>query len=220
MLDLGLAKSIIPIMDALWALLFVGIIAGSGLLTYVAWRRTHAGRIQGAMKGAPTTVRDAQEGALVSLIGRVTPPEEPVIAPLSKRPCAFWQVRIVHVEGEVEEDKGLDHAPGGFALEDATGSARVITQYVESLLREDFHTKADPDAAEDAAHAVLRRLNIDYHKRLVLLEAILTPGTLVEVCGIARRKQDASSGDAGLRDNPMRLVLDAPPDGPLYVRVR
>lgn len=207
-------------MDALWALLFVGIIAGSGLLGYVAWRRTHAGRIRGNMKGAPTTVRDAQEGASVSLIGRVTAPVEPVIAPLSKRPCAFWQVRVVHVEGEVEEDKGIDHAPGGFAIEDATGNARVVTQYVESLLREDFHKQANPDATEDAAHAVLRRLNVDYHKRLVLLESILTPGTLVEVCGIARREQDASSGDAGLRDNPMRLVLDAPDDGPLYIRVR
>ncbi len=207
-------------MDALWAFLVLAAIAGSGVLTYVAWRRTHTGRIRGAMKGVASTVRDAQEGALVSLIGRVTPPKEPVIAPLSKRPCAFWQVRIVHVEGEVEEDKGLDHAPGGFAFEDATGSARVVTQYVESLLREDFHTGADPDATQDAAHALLLRLNIDYHKRIVLLESILTPGTLVEVCGIARREQDASSGDAGLRDNPMRLVLDAPPDGPLYVRVR
>jgi hypothetical protein len=207
-------------MDALWALLFVGIIAGSGLLTYVAWRRTHAGRIQGNMKGVASTVRDAQEGALVSVIGRVTPPEHPVFAPLSKRPCAFWQVRVMHVHGEVEEDKGFDHAPGGFAIEDATGSARVVTQHVESLLREDFHTNPDPDATEDAAYALLRRLHIDYHKRLVLLESILTPGTLVEVCGVARREQDASSGDAGLRDNPMRLVLDAPDDAPLYVRVR
>lgn len=207
-------------MDAVWIFLFLGVVVGSAVLTYVAWRRTHAGRIRGAMRGVASTVCDAREGALISVIGRVASPQEPVMAPLSKRPCVFWQVRVVHVEGEVEEDKGRDHALGGFDIEDATGRASVVTRYVEALLREDFHTKTDPDAAHDAAREVLGRLHVEYHRRLVLLESILTPGTLVEVHGVARREQEASSGEGGLRENPMRLVIDAPPEGPLYVRVR
>jgi hypothetical protein len=99
-------------------------VAGSGALfvAHRAWRRARL------VEDTPTSLARSAAQGFVRLEGTAQPmPGEPVIAPLSRRPCVWWRYRIEERRGSGNRWQRLeaDTSSAHFELADATGVVLV-----------------------------------------------------------------------------------------------
>ena len=86
-------------------LLFVGF--ATAMVVSVVWavRNTRVARVRRAMREVPRTVVSAvRPGSMVKLVGRVRLAGEPLRAPLTGRPCAYFHVLVQRRALDMEDD--------------------------------------------------------------------------------------------------------------------
>ena len=203
------------------------LLLGGGVM-FLIWYYSAEARARRAMKKVPRrAIAEVIQGERVRVVGEVSL-AEPVEAPLSGRPCAYWRVLVEqHVSrGKssywktlVDEEEGTD-----FFLHDGTGKALVKTVHTEVVLERDHSGGSGfmNDPSEVLEQFLAERGHDTkgwfFNKRIRFREGVAEPGETVAVVGVAHWERDpdesARAGD-GYREaqSPRRLVLSAPEDG-------
>lgn len=181
------------------------------------------------------SIEDAPSDAEVRITGTVAYVDEggPLVAPISGRPCAAWQVLIeelVFEEGRKEprwrrimgEVKSRD-----FYVEDDTACAKVDGSQLDLLLTFDVHGEHRPGISEPhprlaqllyeegLIHTTGMLVGCDKHVRYK--EGILEAGERVSVVGRSTLERDLSRPGDGYRDVAMRKHIKTLHDGRLLV---
>lgn len=210
-------------MVALFAVVGGGIVA-------LAYYFARGARIRRALRKAPRCrIADAPEGQVVRLDGRVVPGET-LIAPLTGRPCVFYEALIeqYHSSGKsgswrthVREVRGVP-----FALDDGSGRAIIDPRIAHVDCQLDSTTRSgtldDPTPVEQAflARHAMSGQGFIFNKSLRYREGALEVGEQVAVMGTAVREPDpdAVHQARGYRDAlATRLRLGGAADHPILI---
>jgi len=155
----------------------------------------------------------------VKVVGRLEMIVEPLIAPMSRRPCAFWEVVVEEVVGagagaawvtRVSQSRGVD-----FDVRDESGRVRVelggVAPASAMVPDREFITGLRVGAPGPKAQEWLRRRKISLDN-VRYRESILAAGERVAVVGTAHRERDPDAVASGAyRDAaPTRWVLRGP----------
>ncbi len=183
--------------------------AAAGLIALLWVRGSAAKRLRRAMANAPQVlVREAGDGQVAKLVGRLRLAEEPLAAPFSGRACAYFEA--------IFEQSELGHSAELWRtvsfekrhhtrvwLEDDSGRALVLLESPTVFLT------MDVQADEGAGPCSARELVGD--KRLRRREGALEPGERIGVVGLCRWEADPDGVDAGAvyREPPRRLTVRA-----------
>lgn len=156
-------------------------------------------------------------GAIVSATGPIHR------APLTGRPCVYWQARVESHNGI----RVLAHESGGlpFTIRDATGYALVDPRGAVALMHWDHFagTRRSTGWRKRAEEAMLARHRLrsgHLLRRLVFAEAVFSPGETIAVSGAATRQPDPQGAfrAVGLRAAPpTRLHFGRSPTRPLLL---
>lgn len=162
-------------------------------------------------------IGDAVDGEVVRLVGRVALTGAPLVAPLTGRPCAAWQVVVEEYRsnGKSGSWRKVGHAHDGteFVLDDGTGRAVIEPRAARVEMVFDQTTKSgtfdDPTAIEEAllARLGLRGRGWLFNKSLRYQEGALEPGETIAVVGCVHREPDPHGGGGGYRTAPMRTRI-------------
>ena len=159
-------------------------------------------------------IRDLAESTRVPrrIAGMVVAIDEPLIAPLSGRPCVFYETHVRQTIGLPLTDWDFDFEVARekrsvtFLVDDGTGTALVAPKHADMLLGTDVERplskRGDDAAAEDAflARFGQRRRGLLFEKTLYFTESIIEVGERIAVSGTA--EYDRSSSTAP--DDPYR----------------
>lgn len=205
-------------------LLFVVVV---GILVLSYWF-SEAAKIRRALRGArKVAIVEAKEGEIVKLTGRVRPAGQTLRAPLSNRPCVFFEVTVEEYRSSgksgrwvqvIRESEGVD-----FLVEDGTGKALVRGDGMKVLAVKDHDRRsgtfndATPDLEAFLARHGRKSTGWVFNKSLRYKEGAFEPGETVTVLGAVHWEQDPDpeTAGSGYRDVPKRLVLQPRPDGPI-----
>lgn len=209
-------------MEPIGAVFAVGIL----LLLVLPPLYSRTARIQRALRRArPCTTASFDERSVGKLRGTVRCVNEPLRAPLSGRPCAYYEVVIevlTSLDGSV---RNVARAQGGrdFLVQDAHGVALVKLPRAQVLAADSFAPGPGGPAPGALAAFLLRNVaparhwSLDHPIRC--RERIVAEGDPVVVCGRGTREPDpdphAVRGD--YRARATRLVMSASDRAPLYV---
>ncbi len=164
-------------------------------------------RIRRRVRAAPQcAIRELGEAAPAPtrIAGMVVPVDEPLIAPLSGRPCVYYETRVVRMVGlgmeewDIEYQVAAEQRSVQFLVDDGTGRALVDVTHSQVLLGEDVERSAseggDDAAAEDAflARFGQRRRGLLFAKRLYFSESVIEVGERIAVVGSALSDQGSS----------------------------
>jgi hypothetical protein len=149
-----------------------------------------------------------REGELVRVVGRLCHVGAPLIAPITTRTCAYYELAIFDRYGQTHrrDARGQD-----FELEGERGSVLVIARGGVFEVTRDKAIQEGPYEDRDG------ELASPVHE-LHFEEAALRKGALVTVVGIARWGAEKLS--TGYRERPSRQVVLSAGPGPLYVSDR
>lgn len=169
-------------------------------------------------------VAAVKDGATVSICGRLAYAATPLVAPLSGRRCAAWEVTVAQlVEAEdqrrweviINEQRSQD-----FYLDDGTGRALIKARSPLMALHRDARFSSGPDKQATPEleaflerHGWSRQYAIGYD--LIYHEGVLEEGEQVAVLGTARLEADPEG--AGYRTEALRVVVDEPDEDPLML---
>ena len=214
-------------MGAAAGLLIVGFVVA---LVVIAWYFSAEAKTRRALRAAPrVSIAQFPEGAPARIVGRVEDGER-LIAPLSGRPCVFYQaiVEQYHSNGKsgswrtiIREERGIP-----FALDDGTGRALIDPLGARLAVEKDSTTRSGSfDDATETEEAFLARHGVQskgwmFNKKLRYREGALEIGETIAVCGLAVREPDpdAVARASGYRDAlPTRLRLTSSPKLPLLI---
>ncbi|MCK5800692.1 MAG: hypothetical protein KAI47_26075, partial [Deltaproteobacteria bacterium] len=90
--------------------LIIGVLlaVAAGLVALQFWLGSPENRTKQALAETPGRfLAGAQEGDVIKVLGRVGGVTQAVTAPLSKRPCVYWEV-LVEIESNVNEKRSSD----------------------------------------------------------------------------------------------------------------
>jgi hypothetical protein len=144
--------------------------------------------------------------------------DTPLIAPLSGRPCVFYETRVIRAVGlgldpwDVTYQVAVEKRCVPFLVDDGTGSAVVDAGHAELLLGTDVdrwsHGRDADPPAESAflARFGQRRRGLLFEKRLHFTESIIEVGERIAVMGSAVHDPARSPSD----DSPYRQHHTAP----------
>ncbi len=180
-------------------------------------------KIRRTLKEArPVPISEAQAGQVVRIIGAVKPIGEPLRAPLSGKPCVFFEVTVEEHRSDgsktgswTEIIRETDVAD--FLVEDGTGRALVKTNAMKVLpvkdteLQSGFLKDAKPELEAFLQRHGQKSQGVLFNKSLRYKEGVFEPGERVSVLGLGKWEQDPDPQEAGTgyRDVPKRLVLSA-----------
>jgi hypothetical protein len=160
---------------------------------------------------------DAPLGEQVKIVGRVALATSPLVAPLTGRPCVFYDLVTYEETGKVVHRKMRGVS---FFVEDRTGRALVRLRAPFRFLYVDFvRRRASKDAPGDVeallhedglcTHTGSCATPLDRERKLRYQEGILAPDERVAVAGMTGREVDPDrKRDAGVyRDEATILLL-------------
>ncbi|HEX2573970.1 MAG TPA: DUF3592 domain-containing protein [Polyangia bacterium] len=202
-------------------------LAGVGLILAVFFSK-RARSLRALKKLPATSIRDAQVGQRVKIVGRLVHGENTLTAPLSGRSCACYCVTVRVESGKnsrqiLEEIRSTD-----FFVEDGSGKAlvRLAGRGAQLLIMEDVHRRSgifkDPTPELEALlarHGESSRGGLGiFNRALKYMEGVLEQGERVAVMGVAHLEPDPDPNAAhGYRESASRLVLVPPGGGDLIV---
>lgn len=172
-------------------------------------------------------IGSAPEASFTKLVGALSFAEEPLIAPLTGRRCAYYEAIVEELRGGRNSRwVRVIHEVGrrDFYLDDGTGRALVRTSGAEVVVTRDSHQRSGTfrDATPEL-ESFLRKHGrestgvLGFNKSLRYREGVLEEGEHVAVCGVGRRAPDPWGQPGGYREQPTMLVLEPQEKVPLYV---
>jgi len=215
-------------MAALFVLFAVGVVA----IGLVAYYNSETMKIRRALRSAArVSAAEFPDGGEGKLVGRLEILGEPLIAPLSQRPCAYYELTVEQQRssGKSSHWYTLFREVNGqpFGLDDSS-DCRVIVdpRGARVSLVVDAHTKSGTfDDATPVEEELLRRHGHEsrgwiFNKTLRYREGVLEGGELVAVLGRGIREPDpdAVGMSRGYRDLPAtRLRVSGSRDLPILI---
>jgi hypothetical protein len=175
------------------------------------------------LAAARKRIREAREGEIVRIVGRLEYVGAPLHAPLSEKSCAYYRVTIR--ENDATSGIAIDEQEAQpFLVADPTGSALVETRDAKFyVVRDvDFGTGMFDDVPAHVEtylrkHGESARGEV-FDKKIKYLEGTLRAGEEVAVVGEAHWAMDPDpTATDGYRGRARRLVLRAPKGGWLIV---
>lgn len=156
-------------------------------------------------------ISDVKDGETVRVVGKLVLHGEPLLAPVSARPCAFYEARVEEKERDhdrtrwrtiVEEIRGSD-----FLLDDGSGLARITlaradvvvvhdSRHMEGMLTDKPVPEVEKFLARHGEKAAVDGKMRDLH----YVEGVLEAPEEVAAAGTARWETDA--------DGKKRLVIE------------
>jgi hypothetical protein len=183
--------------------------AGAGPALRRWWSRRPSSEID---RMPSVTIRNAGEHRRVKVVGKVRLAGTKLMAPLSQRPCTFYDARVDDESGNiVRETQGVD-----FFVEDDSGLALVRIDAATVVVKLDARYESEGLRATSHQEALLMRHRYSPRGRLSYREGTLTPGEIVAVVGTPYREPDPTAG-AAFRDMPFRLVFAARDRDTLFI---
>jgi hypothetical protein len=183
--------------------------AGAGPALRRWWSRLPSREIDRMPRVA---IRDAGEHRRVKIVGKVRLAGKKLEAPLSQRPCTFYDARVDDESGNLlRETQGYD-----FFVEDESGMALVKLEAATVVVKLDARYESEGLRATSHQEALLTRHRYSPRGRLTYREGTLTPGEIVAVVGTPYREPDPAGG-AAFRDLPFRLVFAARDRDTLFI---
>lgn len=190
------------------------------------------GRAKRALRKAPRVpIARARDGELAKLGGTLRLADAPVTAPLTGRPCAFYQTTVEQRRGSGNSSrwvKIIDERDFSKALwiDDGTGQALVELVCPQVVLTMDNHFSSGflSDAGPELEAFLARHGEASqgwvFNKTLRYREGMLEEGERVTVLGLCRWEPDpdpAAASGAGFRQQAMRLRVVCPAGGELLL---
>ncbi len=208
----------------------IGFAIAGGVLAYHHFFNRDA-RVKRALGKVPRgRLRSVVAGSVVKLVGRLDCVDEPLVAPLSRRRCAYYELTIEEWRsggrsGEwvtvVQQASGRD-----FVLRDGKAAALVRTNAAEIAVHKDEQdaigiVKAPTPELEALLeqHGQKSTGLLGFNRKLRFREGVLEAGEHVAVCGAPMRYARTPSGAAieAAGGRPIEWVFDQHGDVPLYV---
>jgi hypothetical protein len=204
------------------------IAIGAGVWAYNEFV-SKTGRASRALRRAPlVAVAQAKDGQLAKLVGRLRydPQTSPIVAPLSRRRCAYYRAVVEHHDDEHHKTlvDANDHLPA-FWLEDESGRARVELIYPTVILSMDAHfssgilNDAAPHLQEFLAEHGESSTGWVFNKALRYREGALEENEIVAVFGLCRWEPDPdpSASSGSYRQSALRLRVVEPLEGDMVI---
>jgi hypothetical protein len=211
---------------ALW-LLSVGVATlGASASAELRARISPRARAKRAAFRLPRTrIEDVKTGELVRIEGRIQLAGEALVAPLSQRRCAHYELSVDFAKTDTSFVKVLTESRSTpfFVVDESKRALVEVDRNIAEVVVDHYWTANDIDAETrfelerylftkgDMGRALLAE-----PKRLRYAEGALEEGERVHVAGVAEWVSAAEVGQT-YRDSGQRLVLRAPPRGRLFV---
>lgn len=183
--------------------------------------------IKRKLKNAPTKrISSFRSGEVAKFVGEVSLIDEPLIAPLSKRPCAYFHVIVeqkvssgknTHWKTIIEETDSVK-----YLLKDASGFAMIKKKYIKSyvVLDRKFSSGTFKDAEANLEnylqkHGKKSEGTFGWNKTIRYREGVLEEGELVAVLGEGKWRQPEALGLSNEYDRI--LVMKDSEKSPVYL---
>ena len=176
------------------------------------------------MKHAVIDLAAAADGEMVRVVGLVRREEgeEALVAPLTGRPCVYYQV-VVRTLRRHAVEVTTDAGAVTFRIVDATGAAVIETTNVEWTVEADHEAIVEAGATPDEAQQAFLRRHVEVQARgdeLRFFESIVELGAMVSVVGTGEREVDPmpelETPYRGL--TPTRMRFRGAEDAPVQIR--
>lgn len=217
------------------AVIVGGVVALVAAASAYTWWNHEPRRVRRALRRYPRPdLREVRDGDVVRVVGVVCPAAERLVAPLSGLEGPLY---VTTVE-ESERLRKSKHEPqwkqiavadvGVDFVLDAGRGPRVYVRVVVPRLDVPVVARDESTAFRPLSEAGKRFLaskgestdGVLLRRRLRIVERALGFGQRVTVSGVARWEPDPDPGAAaraGYRERPMRLRLEAPSDGDMFL---
>lgn len=181
--------------------------------------------VRQAQRMPEVAARDVRDQERVKLVGRIVRLGAELEAPLSRRSCVAYRVRL-HGSRDATGVYAHEERKRDFLLGDAAGDLVWVRARAARLIDvPDFEVRVGERHGADARVAAFlerhgQRLTARRRPsmRYVLEEGVLAVGDAVTIVGRARHELDPSELLVRpLRQAPLRVVLEAGVEAPLYV---
>ena len=208
-----------------YAIILAGLCSGG--YAFARWYFSEAKRVKRALAAAPiTAVATLLEGDTVRVVGTLLRGPRTLTAPLSRRPCAAYLLRVREQRHKSWKEIIRESDAVEFAVDDGSGTVLVRPGNFELGL-EDDHTERTgfwSDASESVNEYLLARGEsaddaLGFKRVLQFNEAVLEEGERVAVWATVTLETDpaATGAGEGYRDRPKRKVLVEPADGAMLL---
>ncbi len=195
-------------------------------LLNVLYARSH--RLRGMFEEAPRqAIANFDDRAEGKILGKLAYRSEPLVAPLTGRRCAYYEVIVEECQDDARWHVVISEAEGQeFLLEDGTGRAIVDPTLRETLIDMDVHTKSGmfnkptPRESDFLARHGMKDTGWPFNKTFRYKEGVLEEGELVAVLGRGTKEPDPDgvAQAAGYRSGPpMRLRMRGTAQEPLRI---
>jgi hypothetical protein len=187
----------------------------TGLAALARHLTTREALTRSGLKRQPATRIDrVRDGDHVKIVGRAGHAGPPLLAPLTGRACAGYQVLVEEWTPVGWREVAREERLADFLVLDGSGSAIVKTSGAEVALTYDElglgARETDRARAFLDARGVSLRTTDDAARPLRFREALLGDGMQVAASGVGRWEDDPDPVRFSYRDVPRRLVLRAP----------
>jgi hypothetical protein len=190
------------------------------------WYYSENEKIKRALREAKKySIKEFPDGAQGKIVGRVEFLGEPLRAPLSGRPCAFYSIRVEEYRSNGKSGSWYkiigDEVGINFGMSDGTGQAIIHAEAAKTVLTEDHETKSGTfDDPTEVERAYLESKSVEgqgwvFNKSLRYIEGVLEADEMVSVFGYGSKEPDPDAAPAGYRDMaPMRLRISGSANHP------
>jgi hypothetical protein len=200
-------------------IVIVLLIAGAGVIVFLAWYFSKAQRLKRKLRGTPVcSISRLTPDAPGRVVGTARAHGETLTAPLTARTCLYYLVEVKERRGKhwttiLTEARGV-----AFVLDDGTGRALVDPERAELALDFDRNDSSGTfQGASPAQEALLARhgrgsVGLIFNKSLRYREATIAVGERIAVLGHCERAPGAPGMAYGAQPTPLRLVgsLESP----------
>jgi hypothetical protein len=191
----------------------------------------HDAKVKRAIRNVPKSeIANVSGGQIAKIVGEISYIKEPLISPLTGRPCACYEIIVEEYKsnGKSGSWRKIIHEQDrrDFLVSDGTGRALIKVEGAKISFHKDTHMRsgtfndATPELNEYLQkHGKESTTWIGTNKSLRYKEGILEAKESIAICGYAQREPDADAGNAaGYRDQPTRLAFENQGESnPLYI---
>jgi len=174
-------------------------LVGAGIATVRRQRLTRA---------KPVLIRDVRQGQTAVVVGTITRVREPLLAPISQRPCVAISV------ASAGKRSMRDTFVADFEIEDASGRALVHGAGAQAFLCA-AESRTRTFGPYDDVGEWLGSWPGSFHRPVTITERLLLPGARVAVRGCADWRPEVSA--AQYRSAALRLHLGGSPRSRMLV---